>query len=210
MKMSFKESMILTETRREDLTYTEKLVKNKVDKVIVELNGSKSASLTKLAKRYDRLKKAIEMFKEKEKEYNQKIKSSAEDLFNAEDIVLTRIVETASFTLNLSKRMKADDKTDVNYEKIAEELSKLVSKELEEKVNEIYKAHTKVIEGQEKAVALRVSAKKNKESIINESIIGDFLRSIMDFLKNLLKDTLYWAVGYDRKLAKLKKDSNIK
>ena len=180
--------------RRSDLTYTEKKVKDKVDRVTVELNGNESGVFTKLASRYDRLGKALAVMKEKRDQLNADIKLKAEQLFDAEDIVLTRVVETVSFTMTISKRSKVAPKTTINYEKIAEELAKLIPDELQSKVDEIVKAYTTITEQPDKSPALTVKGK----------VTEGLLQSIIMMIGDLLSSIKSWGKSYDAKLNRLK------
>jgi hypothetical protein len=188
--------------RRDDLTYTEKEVKKQVDRVIVELNGNESGVLTKLASRYDRLNKAIKVMGEKKNELNADIKEKVEDLFAAEDVVLTRVIETCSFTLTVSKRSKQEDKVTIDYEAIAMELAKLIPDELQAKVDEIVAAYTSIKKQEDKSPALAVKAK------VNEGL-GDLAKSLVALVKKAVKSIASWAKKYDRKLAALKKQAHV-
>ena len=205
---TLKEYLILSEAdenrkRRKDLTYTEKLVKKEIDRVIVELNGNESGVLTKLAARYDRLAKAIKVMGEKKDELNASIKEKVEDLFAAEDVVLTRVIETVSFTLTVSKRQKQDDKVAVNYKAIAEELAKLIPEDLQDKVEEITKAYTTITAQQDKSPALSVKGK------VTEGFIGDLKASLIASIKRVVKSVTSWATKYDKKMIALKKQAGI-
>lgn len=217
-KTSFKESLlveavlleaVILEARRADLSYNEKVVKNKIDRVAVELEGNDSASMTRLASRFDRLDKAIKRMGEKRGELNEQLKDKVTDLFDAEDVVLTRVVETASFVMTLSKLVKAaeqEPKKIVNYEKIAEELAKLIPAELQEKVEEIQKLYTEISLAQDKSPGLRV---KNKvDESLNEGIV-DFFKKITAKAIKAAKSLASWALSYDKKLAGLKKQAAV-
>ena len=168
-KITFKQTIVLAEARREDLKYSEKVVKNKVDRVTVELEGNDSGIMTKLAARWARLDKAIRTMSTKRDEVHEKLKSGVTDLFNAEDVVLTRVVETASFVMTLSKLVKSSDqdsKVVVNYQAIAEDLAKLIPEELQPQVDAIVKLYTEVKIAAEKAPALRVKEKVDEAWIV--------------------------------------------
>jgi hypothetical protein len=158
--------------------------------------------MTRLAARYDRLDKAIKKMGEKKNELNEKLKGEVEELFAAEDIVLTRVVETVSFTMTVSKKQKQADKTTIDFEKIAEELAKLIPEELEEQVNEIYKAFTKITPQPDKSPALRVNAK------IEEGVV-EIASKFLTFVKLVMKKVLTWSKKYDQKLDALKKLAEI-
>lgn len=204
MKTTFKETIILSEARNPDLTYSEKVVKNKIDRVTVELAGNPSGVMSRLTSRYDRLDKAIKTMSVKRNEMNEQIKENATGLFDAEDIVLTRVVETVSFTLTLSKLVKSSEqnpKVVVDYEAIAKELAKLIPEELQTQVEAITKMYTEVSIAADKSPALRI---KNKNDKLDEGLI-DSIKGFATKIVKWAKSTASWAVGYDKKLANLKK-----
>lgn len=206
-KTTFRESMILSEARNPAITYKEKVVKNKIDRVTAELHGSDSAVMTKLASRYDRLDQAIKKMGEKRAELNEQLKERVTDLFDAEDVVLTRVVETTSFTMTLSKLVKSaeqDPKVVINYEKIAQDLAKLIPDELQAKVDEIVKMYTEVSIAADKAPALRVKSKVDES--LNEGIL-DMLKGMAAKVAKWIKGMASWAVSYDKKLDALKKQA---
>lgn len=196
------EALAILEERKPGLTYVEKRVKGIIDRLTVELHGSDSSVFSRLAARYERLDKAIKKMGEKKNELNEQLKTRVEELFAAEDVVLTRVIETASFTLTLSKKQKQDPKKLVNYESIAAELVKLVPEELEAKVNEIYEAYTQIIPQEDKSPALRVKGK------LEEGVL-DMLATAIKTVKGLLKKMLTWGAKYDKKLAALKADAGV-
>jgi uncharacterized protein YdcH (DUF465 family) len=203
-KLTLKERLLIEEAsedrkRRADLTYVEKKVKNELDRVIVELKGNESGTLTRLASRYDRLDKAIKVMGQKRNELNAEIKEKVEDLFAAEDIVLTRVIETVSFTMTVSKKSKVADKVAIDYEAIATELAKLIPDDLQAKVDEIVKAYTTITPQPDKSPALSVKAK------VTEGIISDLKASIVSLIKKIVKSIASWAPKFDKKLDKLKK-----
>ena len=160
--------------------------------------------MTKLAAKYDRLDKAIKTMGAKRDELNANLKVELEELFNAEDSVLTRIVETASFTIQLAKQAdKAPEKTEIDYEKIAAELMTLIPEELTSKVEEIVAAYTKILKQTPKSPALTVKAKINESF---ESIAGE----LKTLLKSLVKGIAGWANRFDRKLAKLQQQAGLR
>lgn len=192
--------MVINEARRGDLEYKEKFVKNQLDKLVVNLEGSDSTTFSKAAGRYDRLAKAIVKMTEKKNELNQHLTAKVGDLFDAEDAVLTRVVETASFAMTLAKEAAKDDKKVINYEKICEELVGLVEKDLLGKVGEIYAKYTELKKGDPPKAALRVKSK------VDEALdLGAMVKKAGDFIKSIAK----WAVGYDKKLATLKKQAGL-
>lgn len=101
----------ITEERQANVSYVEKKAKNAIVKVIAELSGHDASVFSQIARRFDRLKVAIEKMAEMRDKLNKDLKSRVSDLFDAEDEVLTRVVDTASFTVTLAKKSeKALDK----------------------------------------------------------------------------------------------------
>ena len=189
---------LLLEARRQDLKYVEKKVKDNLDKVIVELKGSESGSLTRLADRYKRLDDAIDKLSKQRSELNLKVKEMSEDYFDPEDVVLTRIIETVSFTMQLSKRVQQPDAVSIDYEGIAKELAKLIPDELQKQVDEITAAYTKITPKGVKSPALSIKSK------VKESIGSDLLSLIKNTFTNLVKSIKDWSTSYDKKLETLK------
>lgn len=202
MTLSLKEHLIFAEAvedrrRRPDLKYIEKKAKDQVERVIVELNGNESGALSRLAARYVRLDQAIKVMGEKKGELNAKIKGEVEDLFAAEDVVLTRVIETVSFTMTVSKRARTADKVQVDYEAIAMELAALIPAELQARVDEITALYTKIIPQADKSPALSVKAK------VAEGL-GDMFTRVTKSIGSFVKKISAWAVKFDKQLASLK------
>jgi hypothetical protein len=125
--LTFKEHLTLLEARKASgVKYSEKQVKGVLDKVTATLSGTDSASMTKLARRYARLEASMKKMKEEHEALNTRLKGDVQGYFEAEDVVLTRVVETAQFTLTMAKEIKKEGTKTVDYEKIIAALSVLV------------------------------------------------------------------------------------
>jgi len=194
MSITFKQ--FVAEARRDGVSYKEKKVKDVLDRVTAELQGNESAAFTKLAKRYERLEVSLEKMKKAKEEMNAKIKDQVQDYFNAEDVVLTRVIETAQFTLTLAKEAVGKEKTKVDYEGIAAALADLIPSELQEKVEEIRKQFTKI--EPPSAPVSKLSVKKIEEGV------GDWLTSLIRAARVFLVQAKEWAASYDKKLSSLK------
>lgn len=197
--LSFKEHLLLSEARRPDLKYTQKEVKGKIDRVSTELSGVESANMTKLAKRYARLEVSLKALKEKHDELNTQLKGQVQELFDAEDVVLTRVVETAQFTLTMAKEIKKPDTQEKDYEAIITALSALISDELQPQVEKIIDKFTKVVPAKEPIKRLSVSKEVVKEGVWD---------SIVSVAKSFLRAMTAWATRYDNKLDVLKKKAS--
>lgn len=155
---------VLNESRNPDISYKETKVKGEVTKVLVELNSKKSEKFTKLINRYGQLKRAIETLTERQELENEKIKNEVADLFDAEDEVLTKVVETVTATLTLSKK-QVTIATKVDYDKVLATITEMVP-ELEDEIKKIVAGFTTVTKSL-KSPALRVTPTKT-EGVIKE------------------------------------------
>ena len=189
----------LFEGRREELAYEEKKVKGQLDRVILSLQGNQSGKFTRLISRYKKLQKAVEKLQEHQALLNADIKEEVEDLFNADDEVLTRVVDTISATLTLSKKQSVRTEK-VDYALILEKLVALVP-ELEEQVKLLVEEHTKITVA-EKSPALRTTIKEG---------LKDWGKKIKEIAKQALKTAKNWGKSYDSELAEVKElISNLK
>lgn len=198
--LSFKEHLSLFEARKSGLKYTEKQVKGAIDRVTVALSGTESANMTKLAKRYARLEVSLKAMKEKHDELNIRLKGDVQELFDAEDVVLTRVVETAQFTLTMAKEVQKDPTQEVDYTSIIAALSALIPSELQSRVDEITAKYTKIVPP--KAPIKRLSVSKE---VVKEGVLGD----LTNFIKSFVKSIHSWATRYDAKLEALKRKAGL-
>jgi septal ring factor EnvC (AmiA/AmiB activator) len=194
--MKISELLNLTEDRQADLVYTEKRIKTLLDRVTVELSGNQSGVMSKLTTRYARLDKTAKLLAARREEVNAQMKDKAEALFDATDAVLTRVVETVSFTITLSKAEKAADKkpkSTVDYTAVVKELQTMVP-ELDEQLKALIAKYTEVVAAKDTPVALRVKSK------IEEGVLS----SVWSSLKSFAKGIKAWAKGYDERLDALR------
>ena len=188
----------LYEARNPKLSYEEKKTKGVVNRVIVQLKMHDSGVATRLTKKYEDLDLAMKELTEKRNSLNEDMKAMVDDLFDAEDCVYTRVVETASYTITLSKAEKAETKAPtekVDYEAAFRALAALVP-DLTTQVEKITKEYTEIVPAKDTPASLRV--KKVDEGF------KDIARKVMAECKKLLASITSWAAGYDAKLAKLK------
>jgi type I site-specific restriction endonuclease len=195
MRITFKE--FISEARKEGVTYNEKSVKGVLERVTAELQGNESATFTRLAKRYERLEVSLERMKKAREEMNGRLKESVQDYFKAEDAVVTRVVQTAQFTLTLAKEVQGKPKEVVDHEAIAKALIELIPAELQTKIDEIRKQYTKI--QPPSAPVPKLSVKKIEEGVV------DWFTSVLRAARYFFVQTKEWGVEYDKKLSNLKK-----
>ena len=202
--LTFKEHLTLLEARAPGVKYTEKQVKNVLDKVTATLKGSDAANMTKLAKRYARLEVSMKAMKAKHEELNSRLKGDFDNLFDAEDVVLTRVVETAQFTLMMSKEIqKTEGSKEVDYDKIIAALSALIPDELQNRVEMITEKYTKMIPAKPPVKRLTVS---KELAPVQEGILDTIVSKAKAFLKTML----LWGHSYDKKLDSLKRQAKLR
>lgn len=190
---------IITEARNPKLKYTDKVVKDKLERVTVTLESTDSATMSRLAKRYVRLETSLKAMQEKRNEMNAKLKGVVEGMFDPEDAVVTRVVETVSFSLTMAKEVAKDipESKKLDYEAIAKELIKLIPEELQSKVQEITDTYTKIIPASTKAGVKSLSVSPLEEGVV------DVAKKAMRALVSRSRQFIQWATGYDKKLSKL-------
>jgi len=186
---------VISEARNPNLTYTQKEVSGKLDRVIVELSGRESEKFTKLAKSFKRTKTQIERLVKVQDALNAEVKKEAIDLFDAQDEVMTRVVNTVSLGITISKKPEVKDTIKTDWEQVAKGIMALTP-ELDDKIKELIEQFTTVKAGVPKDVSLRVD--------IKEGVISDAFGKLLGKLKSFLNSIKSWGSSYDSKLEKLK------
>ena len=183
---------ILTESREDhpEADYTDEKTK-----VIAELRSHKSAVYTKLADRLESIERMEAQIKEYKLEMKAMTREHVSDLFDAEDAVKTRVVDTVSFIITLSK--PPTPTTSYQYAKVLAELANHLTPELLIVLNDLKE---KFKSESQKEPNISVARKEVKESV------GDKLQQYFAKFKHFI---LRWAHGYDRRLNLLKKYAHI-
>jgi hypothetical protein len=205
--------------RKSHLEYKEKLVKGKLDRVTLELSGKESEITTKLSKKYKEINDLEKQISEKRDLLNLAAKQHLVSYFDAEDEVLTRVLETVSMTLTLSKKsVEKVTTTTIDFEGFYKEILILLP-ELEDKLKILLATYTKTTTTKdERSPALRVKLnepepseeelkKSAKNALKKESINeadNDFWNKIQSMGSKLLSIFKVWGRQYDKKLAMLK------
>lgn len=142
---TFKE--FLTEARKANVTYQEERTKGVVTKVIAQLEGHEAGRLTKLAREYHKLSKALDKIDKAKAERNAQLKALIGDTFDSEDDKFrTRVMTSATFAATLAKETHPDDvaeKIEIAYEKLVDGLLKLIADELQPAAQELIEACTR-------------------------------------------------------------------
>lgn len=161
-----------------------------IDKVVAKLKSYNSQSYTKLAQKVERIEALEDEIKALKAQVKSEAKEHVHTLFEADDTVRTRVVDTVSFIITLSKDPKPTET--VQYAKVIAELEKSLTPELIALLENL-KAQFKTVTQKEPSLKI---AKKD----LTESVSRAFAKYIEKFNNFVDK----WANKYDRKLAKLK------
>ena len=175
----FRHYINLIESRNPDFDY-----QDNEQQVIAVLKSYNSQVYTKLAQkveRIDQLEAEIKMLKE---EVKNETRETIADLFDAEDVVRTRVVRTMSFILTLSKDPKAT--VSPKYKDILEELSAHLTPELIIVLENLKKQLVTVTQ---KSPSLRIEP-------VDEGRLGDLFARFK-------QKVFGWANRYDQKLSML-------
>lgn len=196
---------LLNEERQKQWKYTEKRVKNVLNKVTLELEGHDSAAMSRLMTRYKRLDRQWKMLEERRNKVNSEVKAVVDEIFDAEDALVTRIVETVSYTVMLTKATPASEKaatTKVDYESAYAELARLVP-ELEEKAKEILAKYSELVPPKDTPAALKYTPKLDEG-------VGTVVKGWLSKAKAFVKEFLGWGRSYDAKLDAFRRKYKLK
>lgn len=174
-----------------DLFEADVPIERTIDKAVVNLRGTDSMVYTKLAQKVNRIEALEKEIKELKADVKTEAKIYVADLFAAEDEVRTRVINTVSFILTLSKNPKPTET--VQYSKVLMALEKQLTPELIVVLENLKAQFTTVTQ---KDPSLKIEPKN--ESISLTEGIGDYFRKFLSFITN-------WANSYDKKLNALKK-----
>ncbi len=165
-------------------------------KVVATLKSYKSATYTRLAKNVEEM---IRLKAEAEK-YEKMVKDDAReamaDLFSAEDAARTRMVDTVSFIMQITKDPKAA--TTVKYAEVIKELADHLTPELNKVMEAIVAKHSKTNAPKPPAYSYEM---KPKESVDLSEGAWDGIKA---FFAKFLAKVQAWGTKYDQKLDALK------
>ena len=165
---------------------------DQADKVIAHLKSYNSAAYTRLANRVEEVASLEAEIKAIKEDMKGLAREHVASLFAADDAAKTRVVDTISFILTLSKDPKPTET--YQYAKIIEELTQHLTPELITVLSEI-KARFKSVTQKEPSLKI---AKKEPDAI-SEGIVEHFRK-----FYSVIRD---WAKNYDRKLSALKQQA---
>ena len=192
----------LNEARKSNVNYQEERTKGVVTKVIAELEGHEAGRLTKLAREYHKLSKALDKIDAAKKERNAQLKELIGDTFDPElDKFYTRVLASASFTATLAKETHPDDvseKVEIAYEKLVDGLMKLIAEQLQPAAAELLEACTRKWKPDPRSPNLSVKPLDEGIGTLTVSMVAGWWRKIKDTVSKHL-------ARFDKGLPKLEK-----
>lgn len=170
------------------------------DSIVAKLKGPASGVLTKLAKEYKEADNELKAIQEKRDALNEKIREKAEDLFDVEDALKTRIIESIQLTITLSKYTPASSEeiTNLDVDGLLTELSEKFPIILEA-LAELKQKYTTIETKTKKEVRSRVTTTYN-ESAETEEIS----KQVLQISKNTKSKIMNKILDFDNTLKKIK------
>jgi len=163
-------------------------------KVIARLQSYNSQTYTKLAQKLLKIEELEKEIKALKAEVKSETKENVADLFDADDALSTRIVETISFVFSMTKDPK--ETITPKYKEIMAAMEKHMTPQLIEIQEGLKKT---MITTSQRSPALTVEPREVSESFGKVSSL--FTR---------LKDMVFrWATKYDRQLDQLKRMAGL-
>jgi hypothetical protein len=171
---------------------------NQISKVVAVLKTQKAASATRLAAEFIKIKEAKDSIDLLEQEFRDRGRGYVESLFDAEDAVWTRVVETGKVVMQISK---ASTRTTIKFDQegfLAAILK--IAPQLTDKMEKLKKAYTT-------ETTIPVAA-GFKASLQGEGI-KEISQKTLEYLKNMgakfLNYIKSWGSVYDDQLAEIEK-----
>lgn len=165
-------------------------IEDTAERVVAQLKSYNSAEYTRLANRVEEISQLEAEIKQAKEDVKSMAREHVAALFTADDIAKTRVVDTVSFILTLSKDPKPTES--YQHAKIIGELTNHLTPELIAILEEI-KSRYKTVTPKEPS--LKISRKEPEQ--LDESLAGHFGK--------LLAVVKRWAAGYDDRLRRLRR-----
>ena len=175
-------------------------------KIAATVKGRTSEQYTKLAKKFMEIDVLTKQLGEMRDAANEEAKDMIEQLFDAEDAVYTRYIDTVSLAITMSKDQEAtsSESSDLNVNGFLEELMTLVGNDLQPAVEKLLVQHTKITTKTRAGQRGRVSVKL--PTPIQESEMTD---KIVNYANVFAGKVMNFLGRYDKKLAAISAKYNL-
>lgn len=203
--------MLLQEERRSDLVYEE--TKNKV---IVQLEGSESASLTKLVnmykdwdatyQAYKQLREQVSVLsnqaRDKKEKYEQELRDTNNKYFDVvADSSKTKVIRSMRYAIKISKDMEGHENRDTDWESVVNELAEVMQIPLDV-LNKAIEKYTQV-----EMVIPKAKLYKPEDLTIdnttNESFGSNWITSLLSKIRKYYEKLLNKFYIYDTIMDKI-------
>jgi hypothetical protein len=175
-------------------------------KIAAAVTGRTSEKYTKLAKKFQEVDILTKQLGELRDAANEEAKNSIEELFDAEDAMFTRYIDTVSLAITMSKDQEAtsSESSDLNVNAFLDDLMALVGNDLQPAVTKLLDQHTKVTTKMRAGQRGRVSVKL--PTPVQESEMTDKLAA---YVSTFAGKVMNFVGRYDSKLAKIAAKYNL-
>lgn len=162
----------------------------KITKVIATLKPSTAGTATKLGNQLEAVLKQKEDIDAKLATLKENIRSFIGEVFNAEDEMWTRVVETAKVIMSMSK---ATTRANFNKDKFLQSISKEFP-DFAKRFNDLVKECISISD-----VASKLDVELKTESV--GQVFKKMLGNLKSEIAKVVKNVKMFLTGYDRKLA---------
>ncbi|VVC05571.1 Uncharacterised protein [uncultured archaeon] len=185
------------ESENPDVSYEEVVSKGVLSKIIAHLKGNTSGKYSRLAQNLVKMRQLQEDIAQIKKDIDLDARQTIADVFNAEDEIYTRVVDTISFIVKITAKPKPA--VTYEYSKILAILEKELTPELLKRLYELKDIYSKETQ---KASTLSYEP-KIKEALEQDGIFS----KLASIFKHYLDLVLRWGKVYDEKLSTLEQDA---
>lgn len=181
-----------------EVSYDHKETKGEINKVIANLKGNYSGKFTKLGRTLNRISWLSDKLDQLKQQAKQETREHIAELFNAEDAVRTRVIDTVSFTFTMSK--DPEPSKTVKYAKVLEELQEHLTPELLQVMEALVEKHSSITHKEPSLIKAKDKTREGIDMDLNEGVWDGIKAFVAKFSAKIQN----WAKGYDSKLAALK------
>lgn len=177
-----------------------KTLSGEFSKITATVTGPSSAQFTRLANKFKKIDEFNKEIKQLRDTANAEAKQHIEELFDAEDAVLTRYIDTVSLAITMAKDTPEREEEDEVFEAedFLEELYEMVDDNLVPMIQQLKEKHTKI----ENTV---VSGRKGTLKVKTKEAAGAVDYSKLEQLADTLGEIVDIKMSqYDQKLQQLK------
>ena len=189
-----------------NVSYEVKKEKNAITKVTAQLSSYDSGKYTRLAQNFARMEQIALETVELQTSMKADMRAAFEPLFNAEETAYSRVIETVSFVMSLTKNPAPA--TTVRYSEVLKELEEHLTPELLTVLESIKAKYSKANESKPSSFSYKPKAGGvgDQSESVQESAMVDKMKS---FFSKYLEKITQWGSSYDSKLIKLKKNAGM-